>query len=286
MSLIALVLVLLSALLHATWNLWSKDSADRVAYMWWALVTALVIYTPLVALAVPMTLPVQVLPILVISGLFEAAYVLSLNRAYDRGDLSLVYPVARGSPPLFTAVWAGLLLAERLPPLGYAGIGLLVAGIYAASVVQPSDLLRPIRAWHNPPVRWALVAGLCISLYSVADKAGLRYMPAPAYNVWLFVAIVLCLAPFVWLPRRRAAWEELKREHRRIVSGGVLVMGAYFLVLGAMEQAPVSYVGAVRGAGVLVGAVFGWVFLKERFGLTRVIGAVLIFGGIVCLSFA
>jgi drug/metabolite transporter (DMT)-like permease len=314
MSLAALVLVLASTLLHATWNVWSKDSVDRLAFIWWALVAAIVIYTPLVALVQPLTVPAGAWPILVVSGLAETGYFLALIHAYGQGDLSLVYPIARGSPPLFISAWAGLFLAERLPPLGYAGIGLLVAGICAASLLEssrqkaessrqqkkgtkgteepnvpfgPSDPSAPsFRLLPSVPGRWALVAGVCISVYSVVDKVGLRYMAAPAYNVWAFVMMALFLAPFAWLTRRRAMWRELKRQSRRVLAGGVMVMGTYFLVLWALERAPVSYVGALRGLSILVGAAFGRAFLHERFGLSRAVGAAFMFSGVVCLSLA
>jgi drug/metabolite transporter (DMT)-like permease len=321
MSLAALVLVLASTLLHATWNVWSKDSVDRLAFIWWALVAAIVIYTPLVALVQPLTVPAGAWPILVVSGLAETGYFLALIHAYGQGDLSLVYPIARGSPPLFISAWAGLFLAERLPPLGYAGIGLLVAGICAASLQRPAGTspLTPRPPLSPPstggegggegsagphplpprwrggrggqeergePARWALVAGVCISVYSVVDKVGLRYMAAPAYNVWAFVMMALFLAPFAWLTRRRAMWRELKRQSRRVLAGGVVVMGTYFLVLWALERAPVSYVGALRGLSILVGAAFGRAFLHERFGLSRAVGAAFMFSGVVCLSLA
>jgi drug/metabolite transporter (DMT)-like permease len=300
MSLAALVLVLASTLLHATWNVWSKDSVDRLAFIWWALVAAIVIYTPLVALVQPLTVPAGAWPILVVSGLAETGYFLALIHAYGQGDLSLVYPIARGSPPLFISAWAGLFLAERLPPLGYAGIGLLVAGICAASLQRPAGTSpltpRPLPPrWRGgrggqeergEPARWALVAGVCISVYSVVDKVGLRYMAAPAYNVWAFVMMALFLAPFAWLTRRRAMWRELKRQSRRVLAGGVMVMGTYFLVLWALERAPVSYVGALRGLSILVGAAFGRAFLHERFGLSRAVGAAFMFSGVVCLSLA
>jgi drug/metabolite transporter (DMT)-like permease len=288
MSLAALFLVLASALLHATWNLWSKDSVDRLAFIWWALLAAIIIYTPVVALAQPLSVPAPAWPILIASGLAETAYFLALTHAYDLGDLSLVYPVARGSPPLFIAAWAALFLAERLPLTGYAGVGLLVAGIFVASLHRPVGP-HPLPLSHGErgePVRWALAAGVCISLYSVLDKAGLRYMAAPAYNVWAFVVMTLFLAPFVWLPRRGAIWAELKRQPCRVAGSGLLVMGTYFLVLWALERVPVSYVGALRGVSILVGAAFGRTFLRERFGLGRIIGAAFMFGGIVFLSLA
>ena len=283
----AIALLLLSAVMHAAWNGWMKGSSSRLAYLWWGQVLAIGLYALPIALTHSLAVPPPVWPVLVGSALCETGYMIAIARAYGLGDMSLVYPLARGSAPAFVTLWSGLWLGERLPWTGYLGIGLLVLGLYLVSLPGAGDLLRPLRAVATPGARWALVAGVFIAGYSTLDKVGVSHMPAPAYTLWTFLAMNLACAPAVlWLEGRANLAATVRYGGWRLLAGGVFVMGAYFLVLGALSIASASYVSAVRGVSILLGAVWGWRFLGERFGPLRLLGAGLMVTGLVTLAVA
>ncbi|MFN8499912.1 MAG: DMT family transporter [Anaerolineae bacterium] len=281
----ALALLLVSTLTHTAWNAWVKGSRAKLSFLWLGLLAAIFIYALPVALTTPLAVPASAWRVLLLSAVFETGYLISITRAYTVGDLSLVYPVARGSAPLIIALASAALLSERLPAAGYAAIGLLTVGIYFVSLVGWRDFTRPLKAILTPAALWALLAGLFIAGYSTVDKVGVGLMSPSAYNLWVFIAMTILGLPVVlWLDGRALLMRTARTEWRQVLAGGVFVMGTYFMVLWALSMAPASYVGAVRGVSVLLGAVWGWRFLGERLGATRVIGACLMFAGLVALA--
>ncbi len=283
----AIALLLLSAVMHAAWNGWMKGSSSRLAYLWWGQVLAIGIYAVPIALTHSLAVPAPVWPVLAASALCETGYMIAIARAYGLADMSLVYPLARGSAPAIVTLWSGLWLGERLPWTGYLGIALLILGLYLVSLPGAGDLLRPLRAVATPGARWALVAGVFIAGYSTLDKVGVAYMPAPAYTLWTFLAMnVTCVPAVLWLEGRANLAATLRTGGWRLLAGGIFVMGAYFLVLGALSIASASYVSAVRGVSILLGAVWGRRFLGERFGALRLLGAALMVAGLVIVAVA
>ena len=287
MPLSALLLLLFADILHAAWNLLVKGAGDRAAFMWWAMLAATVGYALVVVPVTPLPASPALLVVLLVSGAAEVGYVIALTHGYEHGDLSQVYPVSRGSAPLFTALGAVWLLGERPSLLASAGIGLIVAGVYLASLPRWQEAARPIHALRQRPACLALLAGLCIAAYSLADKVGLTLAPPLAYNLYVFAAMVISLAPYVWRRSRRAAvCLEWHRRWRRILIAGAMVVITYALVLSALAVARASHVGALRGVSVIFGAAFGWLLLKEAFGAARLVAAALMCAGVAALSLA
>ncbi len=281
----ALALLLLSTVTHTAWNALVKESGAKLSFLWLGLLAAIFIYALPVALTTPLAVPGGAWSVLLLSGVFETGYLVSITRAYTVGDLSLVYPIARGSSPLIIALASAFLLSERLPPVGYGAIGLLTLGIYFVSLNGWRDFTRPLKAVLTPAALWALLAGVFIAGYSTVDKVGVGLMSPSAYNLWVFIVMTLLGAPVViWLDGTRVMARTAREEGRRVLVGGIFVMGTYFLVLWALSMAPASYVGAVRGVSVLLGAVWGWRFLGEKLGPTRIVGACLMFAGLVTLA--
>ncbi len=281
----ALALLLLSTVTHTTWNALVKGSRAKLSFLWLGLLAAIFIYALPVALTTPLAVPGDAWAVLLLSAVFETGYLVSITRAYAVGDLSLVYPIARGSAPLIIAITSAFLLAERLSLAGYAAIALLTLGIYFVSLDGWRDFTRPLKAILTPAALWALLAGVFIAGYSTVDKVGVGLMPPSAYNLWVFIAMTVLGAPVViWLDGTRVLARTAREEGRRVVIGGIFVMGTYFLVLWALAMAPASYVGAVRGVSVLLGALWGWRFLGEKLGPTRIVGACLMFAGLVTLA--
>lgn len=281
----ALGLLLLSAVIHVTWNVWLKGSGAKLAFLWLGQTAAIFIYIVPVALTTSLAVPANVWPILLVSALCETGYMVAITRAYGVGDMSLVYPLARGSAPIFLTLGSALFIGERLPILGYLSILLLVSGVYLVSLTSSNDILRPLKALRAAEARWALTAGLFIATYSYFDKVGVSYMTPAAYNLWAFIAMTLVSAPVVVaIEGRRKLIQTAREQPRQVVLAGVFVMGAYFLVIMALSMAPASYVGAVRGTSILFGTAWAWRFLGERFSGVRVLGAGLMVAGLIILA--
>jgi len=280
---LSLILLLIAAVLHALSNALIKQSRDKLAFTWWMLTAHLIIGWPLLYF-VGSPPPIGWL-IVVISGLIEAVYFITLTRAYALGDLSQVYPIARGSAPLFVLVWAVLLLGEAPTPGGVGGILLIVVGLYLVNLPAPTEWLRPLLGFRSPAARWALLTGLLISIYSALDKVGVRYIePLPYLYVFLAVTWLALSAQWLDANRRMALRAELqpavKPRLLRAAAVALLGGGAYALVLVALRISPVSYVSPVREVSVVVGAWIGVRFMGEAGGRRRVVAAALIALGI------
>ena len=283
MTLFSLALLVLAAGLHALSNALIKLSRDKLAFTWWMLTASAILGFPLIFF-VGHPQPIGWLLILV-SGLIEAVYFITLTRAYSLGDLSQVYPVARGSAPLFVLLWALIFLGERPTPLGVGGIFIVVIGLYLVNLPALSDWKRPLLGFRSPAVRWALLTGLLISIYSSIDKVGMRYVDPLPY-LYLFLVVTWLALSAQWLsPNRRSALRaEWRADRRKLVWSAAAVAllggGAYALVLAALRLSPVSYVSPVRELSVVVGAWLGVRFMNEPGGRLRIFAAALVALGI------
>lgn len=277
-----LALLLLAALVHAAWNLLAKQSKDKQAFLWLTYGFSALLFTPFLVIY-ELALPGQAWLLVFLSAAAEVGYCLALGRAYERADYSLVYPVARGSAPPLIALWAALFLAER-PTLGaLVGIVLVVAGILVMGrTVVP---VRRIgwRANMAGGIASALLVSLFISTYTTVDKAALAYVAPPPYIALVMAATTVMLAPF---HRRRlgTAVAEWRQNWARVVAVAALLMLGYTMVLFAMQQTQVGYVGAIREVSVVFAAVLGWRLLGEPFGLVRTAAAALMFAGTVLIA--
>ena len=317
MSPVALALLLTSAVLHAGWNLLVKGARRRLVFLWWTFAVGAIAFLPLLlASASSAPIPPRVLPYAMASALLEGLYFGSLAAAYGAGDFSVVYPVARGAAPAFLAVWSVLFLGERLRPAGLGGLGVIVCGLFAigagpgtsggpagsATARADSDggthgaaadpAGRGVAAPAVPPapssraaVGLALLTALAISGYSAIDGAAVRLLAPAPYSALVFTLSALVSAPIVV---QRHGWsavgEEWLASWPRITAVGFLSAVAYTLVLAAFRLAPVAYAGAVREVSVVLGALAGWLLLKEGMGPRRTLGAVLVVAGIAVLA--
>jgi len=300
----SLALLLIAAVLHAVANALIKQARDKLAFTWWMLGVSSVLGLP-IWLLIGNAEPVGWL-IVTISGLVEAIYFTALARAYSHGDLSQVYPIARGSAPLFIALWATVFLGERPSVIGLLGVFSIVAGLYLINLPSLADWKRPLLGFRGPAVRWALLTGVLISIYSAVDKVGVRYFVPLTYLYLILFVGWIALAP-QWLiaDRRAALIAELKPDagtlstpvwasdrtrsigaHRvvSIVACGLFGVAAYMLVLTALRLSPVSYVGPVREVSVVIGAWIGVRFMAEQGGALRVIASALVALGIAIIA--
>ncbi len=285
MSPLSLALLLLSACVHVVAHVALKRAHDRTALMWWFMAWGTLLYLPVVFLVRRPLLPDTWMWIS-LSSVFEAGYFWAIAQAYRGGDLSTVYPLARGVAPMFLLIWSGLVLRERLTAWGIAGVGLIAVGLYLANLSRLGGWSEPWRALRRTAPRWALAAGFFTSLYTAVDKVGIRGVDPLLYTYLALATTTLWLTPLTLL---RVGWQGLKGELRAsrwaAPLAGLTSLAAYALVLYAMQLGtPAGYAGAVREVSVVLGAAIGvWVF-RESGGPVRVVGAALVAAGVVVIG--
>ncbi len=292
MPLSALGILLIAALLHAGWNLLLKRAREKYVVVWWGLALGSVCFLPVLLLRLP--IPPAIWPYALLSALVEAAYYAALTAAYQKEDFSLVYPVARGGAPALLALWSILFLKETPSPAGKVGLAVLTLGLM--TVAGGSLLPAQRRGWRGFPIRrigsltglcLAALVALIISVYSAIDGAAVKRVDPVAYTALVFVLTsVFALPPIL----HRFGWAAVRaggRAHWRLAGSiGCLSLLSYMLVLVTYTFAPVSYAGAIREVSIVFGALAGWLWLKESFGPVRVLGALIIFAGILTILIA
>lgn len=283
MPLPALLAVLLAALTHASWNLVAKSAARSAHFVWLYSVASLVIWAgPVIWVLAHTPWHPGALPWLALGAtvLLHLAYSLSLQAGYRVADLSLVYPIARGTGPLLSFAGATWLLGERTGLIPVIGVVLVVGGIALVA-----DLARRRRHWPRVGILWGLLTGTCIAGYTLNDGWAVKFLAMSPivvdYSGNLFRAIVLA-------PRAAANGAQLRQEIREFgraaLTVGVLGPLGYILVLWAMTMAPISHVAPARELATLIGTYFGLRLLKEPAGWSRVAGALSIVLGVICLA--
>lgn len=296
MDSLALACVLVSAVLHATWNILLKTAGDPLRTATIGMVAASALLLPAAAagwlLAGRPDVPPAALGLGFVSGLAEIAYFVFLAAAYRRGDLSLVSPLARGSAPLLIVIVGIVILGERLEPMAYLGVALLLAGLL--TVQRPWRLLRAASGAHRGAAAFALLTGLMIATYTSIDRVGAQLVAPWIYAAILWFVGAAGLVGVDWLRPRIAdgtyAPPRGSVDLRRAVIGGVLTLAAYLLVLFALSRAEVALVGPLRESTVLITAAWGVIRLREavsrrEIGL-RLAGATLVLVGAVVLAIA
>ncbi len=281
MPLDALGIVLIAALCHATWNLLLKTESRRLQVQSGALAVGVLLASPVLFFYSLDTVSPAAWLLIVLSALFETAYVFALTAAYGAGDLSLVYPVARGTAPLVVGPLAVALLGETLSRPGVAGIVLVVAGIWVSHLGAVTD--HPGHAGRRA-LALAVFTGLMTAGYSLVNKLGVTLVPVPLYAFLVFVINVMLIHVALALRGRRPLLLRRDLPWARTLAVGVLMIAAYLGVLLAMTKAPVAYVVAAREVSIPLAAVLGWLVLGEQHSGSRLAGAVVIFAGLVVMG--
>jgi len=286
---IALLLVLASALCHASWNFLLKRSEHKVAFLGSAgVVAAFTLLVPAVAIAALNGLGKAGIALGCVTACLHGVYGLSLARGYRLGDLSSVYPVSRGVGLALIPVAAALLLDESISALAVLGIAMITAGVYLLHIEPHAlrDLAAPIRALNGPAGRTALLTGGLIATYSLWDKNALDELSPVVLNQFAMTGHALITTSVALRRAPHEVHREWQTRGLSIVAAGVLIQLAYLLVLAALETSRVSYVAPSREVGIVVGAALGVVFLGEGFGLWRVWASLGIVAGVVVLAVA
>ncbi|MCG9648001.1 EamA family transporter [Vibrio brasiliensis] len=296
MSLFAVCLVVISAFLHAGWNLLSKNNkSSGKAFFLSSSAAASLLLTPYVLWYLNDTdyasLSLSFWWVLVISGVAQVIYLISLSFAYKYGDIGVIYPIARALPVLMVGVGTALL-GYHLSLMVWVGFGFITIGCLLVPLLSLKQF--HISDYANVGVLWALVAAVGTTGYSILDKEALVILAHEletvtsevqsaifylALQFWVIFAVisVYLIASRQW-GEFSAAWQIRKPS----AMAGAMMATTYGLVLYAMTMTDnVSYVVALRQTSIVFGLILGVVFLKERFALTRCAGTGLIFIGLV-----
>jgi len=284
MTTFALALVLTAAFAHAYWNYLAKKASSGVHFVWLFACLASLVYLPVAAGVIWLQKPRMGLPnlsLIAASGAVHSVYFILLDKAYRETDLSLVYPIARGTGPLLSASVGILFLGERPSTVALTGIGLMVVGILALTG-NPRDLKNPS---SRKGILYALACGASIAAYTILDKVSVSSLSTPPLLLdWgANFGRFLILSPFA-LRSRSAILEQWKLHRKEALGVAVLSPLAYILVLTAMSQNPVSYIAPAREISILIGTVMGARLLSEGNLRVRLGGSIAMVLGLVALA--
>jgi drug/metabolite transporter (DMT)-like permease len=284
MPLTALAMVLAAAIMHATWNLAAKRAAHSKHFVWLYSLYSMVLYTPVIVWLVITTRPEFHLIhwiALTATAILHIGYSLMLQAGYRVSDLSLVYPLARGSGPLLSFFLAVVLLDEHMNWMSIVGVLLIVGGI-----VLVSGMLNEQHKAPRAGIFFGLGTGFFIAAYTVNDGWAVKVLMISPFivdyagNLTRFLA----LSPRAWTDRANLQ-QEFKAYTRPAAIVALLGPLGYILVLFAMKLAPISHIAPARELATLIGTYFGARMLKEKSVPSRLIGAACIVIGVVSLAF-
>jgi len=284
MTAFALSLVLAAAFIHASWNYFLKRSGGGTLFVWLFATLSALIYAPLAALVIWWQQPEfgwVHFGLMFASAALHTAYYLLLDRGYRSGDLSVVYPLARGTGPLITILCAVLLLQERPTPVAVTG-ALLIGGGAVALTGDPRKLRQ---SGNLHAVGFALLTGCMIASYTLVDKIAVAaWLIPPLVQDWAAnLGRVLLMTPLALRLRAdiRPTWRRAKKE---IIAVALLCPLSYILILTAMVFTPVSYVAPAREVSILVAALMGTQLLAEGDVTRRLAASAAMVAGIICLA--
>jgi drug/metabolite transporter (DMT)-like permease len=287
MTPVAIFLVLSAAVVHAAWNYLAKRAAGGPAFIWLFATLSAAVYAPVSFLIIYFKRPeigLLGLFFMSVSALLHLVYYLALQHGYSKGDLSLVYPLARGTGPMFSSLAAVFLFGERPGMLAVAGICLIVYGVF--TLTGGTRLFKrknPETAWA---LRYGLIAGVIIASYTVWDKHAVSGLLIPPVLLDWSTSIgrTIFLSPYAV-----RKWEAVKYQWRvnKRYAFGVAILNplSYILVLTAMITTPVSYVAPAREISILIGTFMGAKMLAEGDSKRRIASACIMILGVVALAF-
>lgn len=269
------LLILFAAALHASWNVLIKSESDNSTNT--ALIVAGsaiigVVFLPFVPL--PLS---PCWPYLGASVVIHIIYFSVLLLAYKKGDMSLIYPLMRGIPPVLTAIAASILLNEALSWRGWLGIALVSSG----ALMLTADF-RFSKRFEMAPVALALLNAMVIVVYTLVDAQGARLSGnAFSYTGWMLLLLALFFFIAVPVFEGRQVFYQMAKDWKKSLIGGTCTFASYGIALWAMTLSPVALVAALRETSILFGTVFSVFILKERITWIRVLSIALIVAGAV-----
>ena len=271
--LLATVLALVAAVLHASWNISVKQSGDKRLALWGQFaIGGTLSGVAILAWTIISGAPSIAWGWAAVSGATHVPYILLLSRAYDRGDFSMSYPIVRGGGALAAALGGVLILHDTISYLSAFGILLVVAGLL---------VLATSGSWHV--VGAALAVASSIAVYSIVDGHGTRQSNAIGYALALNVCAAAITSLWIASTRHTEMIPAIKSNWKRFGLAGIASTTAYTLIMIAYQDAPVGYVAALRESSVVIAAFAGWKMLDEGDHRRRITSAAIVLVGLVVL---
>lgn len=281
MELLALLLVLSSGLTHALWNLFTKRSIHKSVFLWCIHSVTLIILMPYFLIEMSqITLSPKVYGFILLSMTIQGGYILLLSKAYTHGDMSQVYPFMRGLGAMLTSLCSLVLFHEQISTAGVIGLSVIIISLFALSGIR-ADSRRNVNV---KALGYACLVGLCISGYTLTDKAILDAGVSPVLliqlsNISYFVALII---PVLRSGQLQREWSV---NWRTMLLGSVLAPGSYLLFLFAMRLTPLAHIAPIREISTVFGTIFGILVLREQQGSRRIVTSALITLGIITIAF-
>ncbi len=277
------ILVVAAAFFHALWNVAARKVMGNLVIIWSALFAGCLFLLPgIVVLSslgkIHLWMPSSAVGYVIATGIIHGLYFGLLSRTYEKGEISFVYPILRGTGIGLTAMLAWFILEEEISPAGLTGIGLVFSGILLMGI----PFLR--RGGEVDPYRLALCVGVSIAAYSLVDKVGVSKMTPVLYIWFMFLIAAIVLLPTVMKQHKGEILNTARSNIGYILLIGVGSIGTYLMILFALQLAPVSYIVAAREFSVVIGALLGVIFLRERMTLLKATAIICITLGLLFIK--
>ncbi len=283
METLALFLIVVSAFMHALWNLLVKQSRDKTVFIWWMFFSSTTLMT-LIMLVFGLFPPLSFHLLWLAAGgaVCFVLYHWLGGYAYREGDLSVTYPLAQ-TAMLYIPLWGVLILGEKLSFVGIAGIVLIALGAYCIQLRQltATEMVRPFLQLGNHSVQAALLAGFIYSIGAVFDKTGVSHYSPFQFTFVMVVLMFGLMSLNILRPCYRGrVIGEWQCHPKLILWAGPVIMSSFLSFRFGLQLAPVSYALPVRQVSLLIGVLIGIVFLGESFGRIRLASTLLILSGV------
>jgi uncharacterized membrane protein len=287
----AILLVLVSAAMHAFRNFFNKKALDKQAFVWWYEVLGIIFFTPLFLFALlhKGTNIHIATSFIFLSGFVHFIYWYFLTKALEKGDLSLIYPIMRSSPAL-VLIFSIIILGENVSALGVAGILLVAIGVYIINMESLvfSELFRPFRAvTRDRAIQFAFLTLFSVAGYTLVDKLAVSQMH-PVVFAYIYPWISLSLfSSYIFKVKPNDVLKKEWRTHKgSILICGVLSIFGYFLILVAFTMERMSYVAGLRQLSIVFAVLLGGQILKEKNKRIRIAASIIIFIGAYLITIA
>ncbi|MBA8667112.1 EamA family transporter [Holosporaceae bacterium 'Namur'] len=274
------ILVISAAMLHATWNFFTKKTkGDRLTMLWLGQLAVGFVTLPLTYYLSDFGgITKEFIFYIILTGVIHSCYLTLLGWSYKAGEVSIVYPVSRGTGIIGTSLLAIILGIDTISFVGFIGILVLISGILSIAISKSVT--------RNEVIFSASMVGISISLYSVVDKLAVQFIPSLLYGSIMFISTALILSPFIIIKRKPQLLNTLKRYKLPSFIINVSMFSTYSIILFAFRNSPASYVVALREVSIIIATLLGTFFLKEEVTKNKVCGISLIMLGAAVIKYA
>ena len=286
MNLTIFLLALSSGTLHAVWNFFSKKKADEMPVMlmgvWFANFTLLPFSLYIIAES---GFSFGIFSFAIISALSDIAYYFCVMYSYREGELSMMYPVARGTGVVLVAIFSMLIFHEHIAPQAVIGIALVIVGIFSCALKDGFN--RKVLADSIKSMKYALLLGCTVVVYTLIDRAGVQQYNPVVYLNLTGVLSAAILSPFIFRKELGTVKEFIKKEGKYAAIIGYGITVSYLIILfiyATFAEAKSSYITPIREFSVIIGSILGFVFLKEKITANKIIGIVTILLGVIMIK--